>query len=383
MILANTDAPLPQQSSEHCESGENEGSAKSRRVNESTSMAAEVQSISDLEDDSFADSIGTRQRRGRSSGRQQLGTVKSGDVVKVIGSVEKSLGRGKGSGRLTDDAAVTAPAPHPKNASHNKDGAAPLQSYSALVGGWATENGAEAGGNSAVHRTQSSVQRNSAVGLGAVEVDFTADWKLDKKMLTEESHRRLTVMTAKLCLQNRFELKVLKAISVDCTLLPASTALVTRAKADTKAKHNARKGFSKEELAAESPQYITVYYRTIEFGFELCHNLAVDTPEYQRINAYWRELGQLKSKSMKDLEQRLLLDCRFARIRTCYDPNMAMLEMGIATMEDSVAAVWVSIRHLMVTYSSAVIKRGIAPKSGLERRVEMQLRRLRAWKAAE
>jgi hypothetical protein len=124
-----------------------------------------------------------------------------------------------------------------------------------------------------------------------------------------------------------------------------------------------------------------VYFQIVKHGFAVAKEmLQPESPGLLRFTAYFEKLLALKEESDNKLYEEIQNTVRYARVRTCHNPKLVIMEVGHVGLSEEATFCWKLARHLLVSHFDAQIKAGIAPKSALIRRVEASLRRLKVWR---
>jgi len=72
---------------------------------------------------------------------------------------------------------------------------------------------------------------------------------------------------------------------------------------------------------------------------------------------------------------------RYCRFRTTYLKEKRLLEVGVAVMSPETSRAWRTMKYLMTSPEfKGRQRRGVAPKSLIEKRIEATLRKIKAWK---
>jgi hypothetical protein len=222
---------------------------------------------------------------------------------------------------------------------------------------------------------------SNAGGRAAADVDITQDWKLSDKDMSATAHKELTLALASIVVNHDLRLKVCESIVIHCTAVHVTLPSLVASKKETQALHVARKGWSKEQIAAQPPTYTRVYWQIVSHGYVVAKEMMeAESQGLRRFTAYYAKLQALMAQSEATLYEEIQATVRFARFRTCHNPKLAIMEVGHVGMSEEAEFSWRLTRHLLVQFFDAKVKAGVAPKSALIRRVEASLRRLKVWR---
>ena len=163
-------------------------------------------------------------------------------------------------------------------------------------------------------------------------------------------------------------------------MLPFDFFFRTAAKAKTTEYHVALKDLSPQERSHALLPYVVVMDIVIDAAVkEGTKKFKEHSAARAAITSYEAYLKE-ESKDDHHARARLIMaDWRYARFRNCYRKEFCLFEIGMApTISDQAKAFYKSLRLILLSYGTE--KAGIAPKSGMERKVEALLGQLRKAK---
>jgi hypothetical protein len=186
-------------------------------------------------------------------------------------------------------------------------------------------------------------------------------------------------MIAQLTLSHGLSIKILRSVGIDVENIPALLAFIASSKHDTGEYSKMIAQLPKEKQSTMPPPYALVWlaltaWAKVQATFDpnKWPKLLPALVEYE--NAIKANCEDDPIQQMWNVTETV----RYCRVKTTYDPQRRLLEVGTG-LEGGAAEILALIREGPLRAAGAVKKKGIAPKSGLERRVERVLRRLRVW----
>jgi hypothetical protein len=85
-----------------------------------------------------------------------------------------------------------------------------------------------------------------------------------------------------------------------------------------------------------------------------------------------------------DQQVTLVLDqVRYARTRGTYAKRLTLIEVGVGCLAPESARFWAVAKKVLKIGFKGRARAGIAPKSGIERRIEATLKRLKIWHSTQ
>jgi hypothetical protein len=213
------------------------------------------------------------------------------------------------------------------------------------------------------------------------ETDPTKDWLLDETHFSAKAQAQLLAMVASLSLNTSYQAKINRSIIIDpaqmTNAVPEIAALIDGAKKDTSEFHTIMKTASPEERDAAYPTHVLVWRHVVIFAKKATEmHLDQQDPDRLHVCRYADDLERLSGETQAEF---IADQIRYCRLRSTYAKRFTMLEVGVACMAPESARLWAITKRLMVRYFRTRMRCGVAPKSGMERRIEATLRRLRVW----
>jgi hypothetical protein len=174
-----------------------------------------------------------------------------------------------------------------------------------------------------------------------------------------------------------FQLKVLASIAIFRTEIDSESVMQTSAKEATGLYHQHVMALPKEERRGTAAPFLLVVDSMIVQG----QALAILTyPEGHKVRlafTAYENYITVTSESQTDRLQILLEDFRFARFRTTHTKSRTLMEIGISPTASSHAApILKAITQLANDALNGVVKAGVAPKTGMEVRIEQAMKAL-------
>jgi hypothetical protein len=207
--------------------------------------------------------------------------------------------------------------------------------------------------------------------------EFGKDWLLGDKDLDHKSHKILTVMLAQMVMAQGLAIKVLRSIGIDVENIPSNLAFIESSKSATKEYSTMASDVPAEKQSDLPPPYVLVWQALIDWALA---QVADHPGKWLNLEAALQEYNGKFDSEMEILARMHLVSemVRYTRIKTTYRPDRRILEVG-TNLEPTAANLWIQIREGPLRAVGSLPKRGIAPKGGLERRVEKVLRRIKVW----
>jgi hypothetical protein len=224
--------------------------------------------------------------------------------------------------------------------------------------------------------------QNRSAGSASAEADtplWKNDFKIGPKGMSMEAMTRLQGMCIQHSLGVALTAKVAKSVGVFSTETDNQTVFQTSAKAKTQALHDRLMGVPKQQRKAIGlPPHALVVESTVEEGKKF--TAAKGDAE---LLAPFTEYAQYLD-SVETPEERLeliLSDFRYARWRTTFHKNRAIFELAVSPIASQQAhRLLKAVTKMLCKYAGGEAKHGIAPKSGLELRLEQALRAMGVWR---
>jgi hypothetical protein len=223
-------------------------------------------------------------------------------------------------------------------------------------------------------------QRRQRGGRATPQEDdepWMRDWQLSDKDLSAHAMKQLLVMVSQLSPQHALKIKILASIGIDVEDIPNSSEMgfIELSKQDTSEYAKTNSTLPLEMRQTMPPPFVLVWKRVVEWGKGV---IAKDPHKWaeaaQLFAAYEEQFSKIEDQNERALA--VAATVRYCRIRTTFRKERRILEVA-AHLETGADKVWEQLRLMMETLG-ATRKHGIAPKSGIERRVEKVLKKLRA-----
>ena len=78
--------------------------------------------------------------------------------------------------------------------------------------------------------------------------------------------------------------------------------------------------------------------------------------------------------------EEIMTQAGFCRIRGTHLKPRSIIDMGAAALGNDFARVWANTHRVFTAQRKARLRQGIAPKTGVERRIEQTMRLIKAWR---
>jgi hypothetical protein len=188
--------------------------------------------------------------------------------------------------------------------------------------------------------------------------------------------KKLMVMVSMLALTTSLKAKIVMSVSVDCTEIPDDLAFIEVGNERTSAYHKSLGDLTEEDRASAPPAHPLKWEAFIEWVSAELSEVAPDSPEASDFKKYCDNL-----RATEPIAKAWMIadDVRYFRTRSIFKQHRMMLEVGIKWSPQT-ERLWSVARQVLVQKHKCVIKAGIAPKSNIERRIERELVRIRAWR---
>ena len=207
--------------------------------------------------------------------------------------------------------------------------------------------------------------------------DISKDWQLDEANFSPKAQRIVLAMVASLAFSTSLTSKINRSIIIDSSRVDASLPFVFAASRDTKAYHERMSSLDWEMKQDMWPPYILVWLNLAIFIRTIVkEHLDEGSSDRADIVSYVDSLTPM-SGAMQALA--ICSQVRFCRLRTTFSKKLRILEVGVGVMEPRAADTWHTGRALREENYSLKVMRGIAPKNGLEKRIEATLRKLKVF----
>ena len=181
---------------------------------------------------------------------------------------------------------------------------------------------------------------------------------------------------ASLGLINALEVKVLKANIIEPLEINTSEPLVTNAQNGTKVLNTLMKDKTKKERDEAYPPYTLVCVRIVEGAATAAEAaLPEDDPDRRLLCEYWQGL---KAVTGGRKTEEIMTQVRFCMICGTHLKARSIIDMGAAALGNDFARVWAATKRVFIAQREARLRRGMAPKTGVERRIEQALRMIKA-----
>jgi hypothetical protein len=173
--------------------------------------------------------------------------------------------------------------------------------------------------------------------------------------------------------------KVAKCVGVFSTETDTSTVFQLGAKKKTQALHDRLLTIPKNQRKAVGiAPHALVVEATAEVGMQLLKEKG-DTALLVPFTEYVHTLDV--TETPEERLETILSDFRYARWRNTYHKNRSIFELAISPIASPQAHAFMkAVIKTLVKYCGGEMKHGIAPKSGLELRLEQALRSMGVWR---
>jgi hypothetical protein len=207
-------------------------------------------------------------------------------------------------------------------------------------------------------------------------LDGTRDFNLGRKDFGQAALKKLVFAMGSLLLSHDLQLKIVKTVAIFSFIVKAGGQIQNAAKEATTAFHNAAMAIDKAARRVLIPPFILVVDAILNRAKEAADNMLDDMDRARvAITSYVGLLAELEAENPLKKPQRLLRDWRFARFRTTWNREFAMLEVGLSmTRTQQATNAWDAVHMLLTTKLGFEEKHGIAPKADVVRRLEAALK---------
>jgi hypothetical protein len=214
--------------------------------------------------------------------------------------------------------------------------------------------------------------------------DLTKDWLLSDKDFSPKLVKQLLGMVASLGLTTSFQAKVNRSSIIDPiqvdnrdSRIQGLLELIKTALSDY---HKVMKAASKGEQEKAFPPFVVVWITFVNWLANVAPPILVGQVEdLAVVSRYATELAALPFDSQVTL---VLDQVRYARTRGTYAKRLTLIEVGVGCLAPESAKFWSVAKKVLKMGFKGRARAGIAPKSGIERRIEATLKRLKIWHTA-
>eukprot|EP00929_Paragymnodinium_shiwhaense_P103224 TRINITY_DN66558_c0_g1_i1.p2 TRINITY_DN66558_c0_g1~~TRINITY_DN66558_c0_g1_i1.p2 ORF type:complete len:240 (+),score=77.13 TRINITY_DN66558_c0_g1_i1:286-1005(+) len=188
--------------------------------------------------------------------------------------------------------------------------------------------------------------------------------KKDSKAGEAEAMRDLAIATAQLTLHNSQSLRAVTAITMDTIIAQADNKMFDKTKQATMNYAAATKTMkTPEDRQALGPPHIFVWQAILEHMKEEEGAAEMTT----KIKGYLKQI-----EDMETVEKRVhhvAIKVKYCRVQTCYDSKYHKLQIALEPQSEE-ASLWDDMKKHLVKVYKASVKVGVAPRTGLERKVQ-------------
>jgi hypothetical protein len=175
--------------------------------------------------------------------------------------------------------------------------------------------------------TKSAAQRGRRSQGSRQDDDFSKDWMLSDKDLDNKSLKLLVAMLGQLGLTHALQIKVLRSIAVDVTVIPSTLEFIATSKAYTSEYAQASSALPAEKRKLLPAPYVLVWNRIVEWArAKLNVDAAKNEDALTAFSEYLRQLQHLDDDHAKAFA--VAKTVRYCRIRTTYVPDRRIVEVA-------------------------------------------------------
>ena len=211
--------------------------------------------------------------------------------------------------------------------------------------------------------------KSKGKGKGKLQAEDEEEEDVDEDVGTSEGRESLILMLAKSALDLHRRTAVLEAITTDVGLVAAQLPLVPKVKTATKAFVKEAEGWTEEDRANNLPIHLVVWNTCLEFWLTAAKELKEEEMA-QTVQKYIEDMDAMETEARNEL---LLEEVRHIRIGTTWRMDTSKLEVSVSGQSKQV---WHQASKFMVRRLGMVRKNGIAPRTGLARRIQAIVERM-------